>query len=483
MIRIATLLLCWLLPIAGARAGLPDDATIAAELRRYVEDAKQAPVVVVGVLEGERRRIVAHGFDDAAPVAPGDRVFEIGSISKVYTALLLSRMVAAGEVTEDQRIDTLFPPAHPLRGRVGEITLGELATHASGLPRLPADPGPLLRAAFGRDPYAGSTPDEIFRSVAALEPADLGPKGTFAYSNLGVALLGQLLARRLDTDYERALRRRVFEPLGLEPLPLAPLATDDRRHVQGHRANFRPAPSWRLDAYAPAGGLQASANQLLDFAATQLGEPADWVRDAQRPRVDLDAAKGRRAALGWAVSRIGTREVWWHNGGTGGFRTHLALVPSESLALVVLTNAVGDADALVHRLIDPTKPPPSAQANGALSVFVTLGGLLLATILPLAVTAQVHAHATGQRKRAPDRLDVLGAGLSMGVLLQLLERMGDFSRVPWATWWVALLACAAGVLHLARLARRWPWRADRGWRSGLRILGLSFTAVVLAMLL
>lgn len=477
------LLACLLPTIAPARAGLPDDATIAAELRAYVEDAKQSPAVVVGVLDAGGRRIVAHGLDADAAVAPGDRVFEIGSISKVLTALLLSRMVAAGEVSEDQRIDTLFPPQHAPRGRVAEITLGELASHASGLPRLPMNAGPLLRAAFGRDPYAGSTADEIFGSVAALGDEDLGPKGTFAYSNLGVALLGQLLARRLDSDYETALRRRVFEPLALAPWPLAPLARDDPRHVQGHRANFRPAPSWRLDAYAPAGGLQASANQLLDFAATQLGDVPPWVADAQRPRVDLDAAKGRRSALGWAVSRVGAREVWWHNGGTGGFRTHFALVPAEGIALVVLTNAVGDADALARRLLDPALPAPQAQANGALSVLVTLGGLLLATILPLAVTAQVNAHASGQRKRAPDRLDVLGSAMSMGVILLLLERMGDFSRVPWAVWWVALLVCAAGAAYLARRALRWPWRADRGWRSWLRVSGFAFTALVLALLM
>lgn len=481
--RLVALLLGLLLPVSGVPAGLPDDATIAIELQRYVEDAKQAPAVVVGVLEGGRRRIVAHGFDEDAAVPPGDRVFEIGSISKVFTALLLSRMVAAGEVTEDQRIASLFPPGQAVRGRVAEITLGELATHASGLPRLPADAGPLLRAAFGRDPYAGSTADEIFRSVAALSDADLGPRGTFAYSNLGVALVGQLLARRLDTDYETALRRRVFEPLGIAPWPLVPLADVDRRHVQGHRANFRPAPAWRLDAYAPAGGLQASANQLLDFAATQLGEVPAWVGDAQRVRLDIDAAKGRKAALGWAVSRVGKREVWWHNGGTGGFRTHLALVPAEGLALVVLTSAVGDADALALRLLDRSRPAPTAQANAALAVGVTLGGLLLAGILPLAVTAQVHAHASGQRRRAPDRLDVLGSALSMGVLLQLLERMGDFSRVPWAAWWLALLACVGGALYLAYLARRWPWRADRGWRSAVRILGLGFTGVVFSLLL
>lgn len=479
--RLPALVVCLLLPAAGAHAALPDDATIAAELSAYVADAKQAPAVVVGVLEGGRTRIVARGLDDGAPVAPGDRVFEIGSISKVFTALLLARTVETGEVTEDQPIGPLFPPEHPLREPLASITLGELATHASGLPRLPKDAGPLLRVAFGRDPYAGSTADEVFRSVATLADEDLGPRGEFAYSNLGVALLGQLLARRLGADYAVALRRRVFEPLGLDPWPLAPLGASDPRFVQGYRANFRPAPAWHLDAYAPAGGLQASARQLLAFAATQLGEPPAWARDARRPRVDVDAATGRRSALGWAISRVGPREVWWHNGGTGGFRTHLALVPAEGIALVVLTNAVGDADALARRLLDPASPAPQAQSSGALSLAVTLGGLLLAGILPLAVTARVHAATQG--KRPPDRLDVVGSVLSMGVILLLMERMGDFSRVPWAAWWVALLACAAGALYLARLARAWPWRVDRGWRSALRIAGLAFTGLVLALLL
>ncbi len=231
--RIAAVLLCLLLPCAAAGGALPDDAAIAAELRAYVEDARQAPAAVVGVLEAGRTRVVAYGLGDGAAVAAGDRMFEIGSISKVFTALLLAQMVDSGEVAEDQPIGSLFAPEHALREPLASITLGELATHASGLPRLPKDLGPMLRAAFSRDPYAGSTADAIFGSVAALAGADLGPKGRFAYSNLGVALLGQLLARRLGVDYETALRGRVFEPLGLAAWPLAPLPSSDPRFVQG----------------------------------------------------------------------------------------------------------------------------------------------------------------------------------------------------------------------------------------------------------
>jgi CubicO group peptidase (beta-lactamase class C family) len=470
--------------LAGAAAAqpLPDDAALAARARAYVDDARLAPGVVIGVLEADgSRRFVAHGASGhphRTPLGPGS-VFEIGSITKVHTALLLAQMVAAGEVAYDQRIATLFPADLALAEPLASITLEQLATHTSGLPRLALSPANLLRGLFSDDPYAGSTPDEIFRAVAGADSARLGERGRFNYSNLGVALLGQLLARKAGIDYSVALAQRVFAPLGLHAWPLTPLPRDAPSFVQGHGANFRPAAAWHLDAYAPAGGLQASAAELLDFAASQLAAGTDWVRDAQRLRQPLDATSGRSNALGWAVQRLGTREVWWHNGGTGGFRTYLAIVPAEGIALVVLTNGKGDADALARGILDPARPMPQGAERTALAVLATLGGLLFAVLLGFAVRARAYA---GGRARAIDRWDVIGAGLSMGMILLLVERLGDFARVPFVLWWLAALASGALLAHLVWRARQWPWRSDRGWRFALRLVGVVFTGAVVALL-
>jgi len=471
-----------LLPTAAGAQTLPDDAMLLQQARAYVDAARLAPGLVIGVLEADQTRFVAHGDSGhprGTPLGP-DSVFEIGSITKLTTALLLAQMVAAGEVEYDQRIVTLFPEDIVLSENLASITLEQLATHTSGLPRLALNPGTLWRGLFSDDPYAGSTPDEIFRAVAQTAATRLGERGQYNYSNLGVALLGQLLARKLGDHFAVALEQRVFRPLGLPALPLAPLAHDAPTFVQGHTENFRPAASWNLDAYAPAGGLQASARQLLDFAATQLVAPADWVREAQRLRQPLDAKSGRGAALGWAVQRLGTREVWWHNGGTGGFRTHLAIVPDERIALVVLSNGKGDADALARSILDPGRPPPQAGGRGWLAVILTLGGMLVAPLLGFTLQAREHSRGNA---RAVDRCDAIGAGLSMGLLLLLVERIGDFARVPFVLWWLAALGCAALLMHLAWRARQWPWRSDRGWRFALRLVGVAFTGAIVALLL
>jgi CubicO group peptidase (beta-lactamase class C family) len=481
-VRAAAFITALLLTGTVVAQSLPDDAALAARASAFVDEARLAPGVVIGVLEAGQRRYVAHGDSGhpaGTPLGAGS-VFEIGSITKVHTALLLAQMVAAGEVAYDQRIGTLFPEEIALTEPLASITLEELATHTSGLPRLALSPVALVRGLFSDDPYAGSTPEEIFRAVATTGASRLGERGRFNYSNLGVALLGQLLARRLGVDYAVALAQRVFQPLGLQLLPLVPLARDAPAFVQGHSANFRPAASWHLDAYAPAGGLQASAEDLLDFAASQLAPGQDWVRDAQRLRQPLDATSGRGNALGWAVQRLGTREVWWHNGGTGGFRTWLGIVPAEGIALVVLSNGKGDVDALARAILDPARTMPQAAERTALAVLATLGGLLFAVLLGFAVRARAYA---GGRARTIDRWDVIGAGLSMGMILLLVERLGDFARVPFVLWWLAALACAALLAHLVWRARQWPWRSDRGWRFALRLAGVVFTAAVVGLLL
>lgn len=328
---------------------LPDDETVMARLQSFVERADAAPGVVVGLHDARGTRFLAWGDagDDAPPDA--DTVFEAGSITKGLTGLLLAQMVAGGEVELEQQIGGLLPEDLELAPELAAITLGELATHRSGLPRLAS--GPEMQARMtSDDPYAGSTTAEIFADLARVTPESVrAGRGRFAYSNLGMALLGQLLARSTGETYETLLAERVFAPLGLGAPVLDPDAVTARRAV-GTQAG-RPVPAWRLDAYAPTGAWQATAGNLVALGERLLQAEPDWVAAALQRR-DLAGHPGTGTGLGWHHALAGDREFIWHNGGTAGSSSFLAIVPAEGLVVAVLANGGGGiADGLARGLL------------------------------------------------------------------------------------------------------------------------------------
>lgn len=328
---------------------LPDDIVVAERIQALIAAAGVAPGVIVAMLDRDGPRFVAWGDAGDGRPPDADTVFEAGSITKGLTALLLAQMIAAGEVVSDQPISELVPARFELSAEAGAITLEELATHTSGLPRLAA--GPEMQARMtSSDPYAGSTPEEIFADVARVAPATISAgRGRYAYSNLGSALLGQLLAQAADQPFEALLAERVFGPLELAAPVLDPDAVAGRRASGTHAG--QPVPVWHFDAYAPMGGWQASARDLLALGERLLrGEPA-WIADALRKR-EVAGHPGGGMGLAWHFAQIGDREVIWHNGGTAGGSSHLAVVPAEGLVVAVLANGgAGVVDGLARALV------------------------------------------------------------------------------------------------------------------------------------
>ncbi|RFA27005.1 hypothetical protein CAI21_15750 [Alkalilimnicola ehrlichii] len=306
------------------------------------------PAVIVGVRDAAGRRVIAAG--DAGDGEPPDKhtFFEAGSITKGLTGLLLAEMIASGDVTADQTLASLMPSDIALSPALADITLAELATHRSGLPRLGAGPDMQRRLATD-NPYAGSTAEEVFRDVARVRESTIEQgRGQYLYSNLGTALLGQLLARVADQSYEFLLKERVFEPLQLGGLALAQADVAERERLAVGSLQGVPTTPWRMDAYAPAGGWQTNVEQLLDLGERLLRQEPAWVADALQPLYRDDSGG---IGLAWMHGRVGDREFIWHNGATGGFSGYLAIVPEEALVLVVLANGASGVDAIAEALL------------------------------------------------------------------------------------------------------------------------------------
>ncbi|WP_159050795.1 serine hydrolase domain-containing protein [Streptomyces sp. IMTB 1903] len=303
-------------------------------------------VVVAAVADGavEIRGAGSTGTREGRTPGP-DTLFEIGSVTKPFTALALARLASAGTAGLDEPLADLLPAGTAVPSRDGrQISLQHLATHTSGLPRLPR--GTLRQALLGRtkaDPYAHCTADSLLSGLARTRLGAV-PGKRFRYSNLGAGLLGLALAHRAGTDYESLITREICAPLGMTDTVVTVDGARCGRCAQGHARRGRPVPPWHLADLAGAGALRSTASDLVAFVRAQLDGGPEGLAEAIR----LSRTVERRTSpfawvhLGWMAHRLHPRQgahlQIWHNGGTGGFSSFVGFDPEKRLAVIALGN-------------------------------------------------------------------------------------------------------------------------------------------------
>ena len=373
--------------------------------------------LVFGVVDGGRSEVVAFGALDGGKAADGDTVYEIGSITKTFTAALLAEGVLSGRVTLETPVAQLLPDFRiPSRGGK-EITLGALATQHSGLPRLPAN----LLPGDPANPYADYDAAKLRAFLADYElPRD--PGATYEYSNLGFGLLGYALAQSDHTTYDAMLDQRLLKPLGMTMSGIA-LTDAMRAHLApGHDINGKPAKNWDLGALAGAGAIRSTGNDMLRYLFANMGvgpSPLSAaMKLAQQPRSDVP--KMGRIGLAWIIS---DRGIVWHNGGTGGYRSFLGLTADGRRGVVILCNTAADLEDLGFAALDadaPLRPVHKATTLPDASLDEYVGTYRLADEFLLKVFRMpdgLYARATGQSAipifpSAPDEFFAKVAGIS-----------------------------------------------------------------------
>ncbi len=291
--------------------------------------------VAIGVFRKGVRRVFAYG------AAKPDSIFEIGSITKTFTGLILAQMIQQSQVRADEPIRELLPVGTVAKPEGSEITLLDLVTQHSGLPRMPDN----FRPANPTNPYADYAVIDLYTYAAqhgVEKPTDAG----FLYSNVGVALLGQALANRAGTTYAKLLRREVTGPLGMNDSSISLSESQERRFIPGHLSNHEPAHRWDLNAFAGAGAVRSTAGDMLKYLEAQLhpekinisGSPSAKTLPAAISRSHVpqaDAPSGSKIAFAWMIN---SKFAYWHNGATGGYSSIAFFNPSEDFAAIVLLN-------------------------------------------------------------------------------------------------------------------------------------------------
>ncbi len=354
------------------------DEAIRDILRRRVEVEKRTVGLAVCVVTPNRERFVACGRERLGDVRPvtSETVFEIGSVTKVFTALLLADMARRGEVQLDDPVARHLPGdfhVPVVEGR--QITLADLATHTSGLPRFPAFPGLPLSAS--------TSFDEIIKAMARFSVedfkawlADLHPQrpagAAWEYSNaVGYALLGLALAHRGGRPYETLVQAQVIDRLGLHDTVFHPTPAMGSRLAEGHDAALKPIAPFEIGIFAPAGALRSTPRDMSRFAAAIL--PGSGSRIAPDEQLLLTVRRpappiGGMQALGWEVRDAPGGAFVSKDGVTAGQAASMVFDPDTRLAIVAFSNTVPDlrsstpsgggvgAADIAHHLLRPQIP-------------------------------------------------------------------------------------------------------------------------------
>ncbi|NYH51115.1 CubicO group peptidase (beta-lactamase class C family) [Nocardiopsis arvandica] len=295
--------------------------------------------VSVVEIDGDRTLSAHFGAD-------GHTGYEIGSVTKTMTGALLADAVERGEVTGDTRLGELVD----LDGApAADVTLAELSSHRSGLPRLPgrlSDVAISVTAAnLGLDPY----PYDYDTLVAQVAAAELSGRGESGYSNMGTAVLGQALANAAGTDYATLLRDRLLDPLGMGETILPDSREDlPEDATVGYTDRGRLADPWLAHAYAPAGGVRSTPADMERYVRALLEGTAPGTA-ALEPR--WEDGGGGRIGYAWVVEEHGGTEVTWHNGGTGGFSAMVALDREGDRAVLAFGNTTTGLEPLALELL------------------------------------------------------------------------------------------------------------------------------------
>lgn len=309
----------------------------------YVKNRANA-ALVIGLTQRGKRAVLGFGQVSTTNTVPPDAqtLFEIGSVTKVFTAVALARLELDGKAKLNDTLRASLPGKVALARALEPVTLLHLATHTSGLPRLPGNID--TSAANLPNPYAKYRAEELYQFLASAKPNN--PPGRLNdYSNVGFAVLGHVLTLKAGQPYEDLVRASLMEPLGMTNTAIRLTDGQRARLTPGHSAKGDVVPGWDFDVFAPAGAFRSNASDLLTFVEANLAEADTPVgRSLAFARRLHRAGDAGDLPLGWQRQEDfqSGLEIYWHNGGTGGYVSFVAFCRQQQTGVVVLSS-YGDA--------------------------------------------------------------------------------------------------------------------------------------------
>lgn len=325
---------------------------VQALLQEYIDD-NGAVGAAVGLIDQGKIQFFTYGKKSIQnnELVSKDTIFEIGSITKVFTTLALMDMVTNGEVKLDEPIQTYLPSVKVPEWEGEKITLRHLATHHSGLPSLPENFNPQNQL----NPYADYTPEELYQFLNNYTLKRI-PGEEFEYSNVGMGLLGAILSKEAGKSYEELIRSRICNKLGMKNTAIT-LSDDMKKNFASGYHLKQEMEHWDVPTLAGAGAMRSNVKDMTHFMSASMGLLSSPITDLLRGCHKSQGSAGTpnvNIGLGWIISSSDNADVIWHNGGTGGFRSFLGFNLKTQKGIVVLSNSTeGWPDLFGLSLLDP----------------------------------------------------------------------------------------------------------------------------------
>ncbi len=311
--------------------------------------------IVVGIIDGDKTYYYSYGVKSLTGKESVDEhsVFEIGSITKTFTGIILADMVIKGEMSLDEPLQKYLPKGITAPTRNGaSIKLIHLSNHTSSLPRMPGNFNPANPA----NPFADYSEKQLYDFLKSYElPRDIGSQ--YEYSNYAAGLLGHIMATAQGITYEALMIDVIAKPLGLQDTRIAFTENMKKNLAIGHQDGVQ-VENWDLSTLAGAGAIRSTAVDLLNYVSVNMGK----VKSKLYPAMQLSHKNSRTeganplVGLGWHIAVDDKSAIIWHNGGTGGYRSYAGFVRGGDRGVVVLTNSTASIDDIGMHLLNPKVP-------------------------------------------------------------------------------------------------------------------------------
>jgi len=307
-------------------------------LQEYIEN-NDGVGAAVGYIDNEKVEYYTFGkksVSDNDPITQ-DSIFEIGSITKVFTTISLLEMVKQNKIHLEDSIEMYLPGVKVPEKDGHKITVWHLATHTSGLPRMPDNFKPKSRD----NPYIDYSAENLYAFLNGLTLTK-NPGEHHEYSNIGMGLLGHILCLIEKTDYETLIKKYICNPLGMKDTGVNLTPSMKMNLAYGHSV-LKTASNWDFDVFAGAGAIRSNIKDMTIFLAANMGmidtplyESIQASHAQKCPMAESDHVK---QCIGWIANTQHDGTITWHNGGTGGYRSFMGFDIKNKKGVVILGNA------------------------------------------------------------------------------------------------------------------------------------------------
>lgn len=350
---IVILLTIFIAVFAGQSEATTDSLLLEKVLQHKVENEKLSLGVAAVVINNGQVEFINLGVTDqqTKQKVSKETLFEIGSISKVFTATALASYVKKGKVNLDDSVQVYLPGSVTVPSKNDStISFKNLANHHSGLPRLPTN----MPFADPLNPYADYTTDLLYEFLNGYElPRNIGELPE--YSNLGMGLLGHTLSVMNNSNYETMLKQEVLVPLKMEHTYVDVPKHAEHERSQGHNSALNPTKFWQLPALAGAGAIVSNASDMAIFLKANMEQspiqPA--ISLTHKPTAEFGSPT-TKIGLAWLIQNTPSGEVYMHNGQTGGFASFIGFNPNLKRGIVLLSNVSTPLDEVGYAYLSNT---------------------------------------------------------------------------------------------------------------------------------